>query len=128
MVDEALISIRVRDERFVFHGLLGEFPQALPAGFWKHVLSMNSGLVEQKLGAMTIDLETDTLSLLHGVDVSTMAPGQLSGELREFVDQVNRLMTWLDRETAGLDARSIGSGGTGDPAPRGANDLFNRMA
>jgi len=129
MVDETLISIRARDERFMFYGMLGEFPQVQQAGFWKHVLSLNADLVEQQRGAITVELGSDRISLLQSVDVSTMAPGQLSGALREFVDQVNHLVALLDRETAVQHVAGIDAGAReGDPAPRRADDLFNRMA
>lgn len=129
MVDEALISIRARDRRFMFYGLLGEFPQVQSAAFWKQVLSLNGELSEQQMGAITIELESDRITLLQSVDVSTMAPGQLSGALREFVDQVNRLVALLDREVAVVQVSGINSGTSNvEPAPRAAGDLFNRMA
>lgn len=127
MVDELQISIRARDERFVFYGLLGEFPAALPADFWKHVLSLNADLVEQQLGAITIDLASDTLSVVLAVDAATMGPSQLSSALREFVDQMTCLVAWLGRETAVLYVPGA-DGIEGRSALRRADDLFNRLA
>jgi hypothetical protein len=129
MVDEALISIRARDRHFMFYGMLGESPQVQLVGFWKYVLSLNTDLGEHQRGAVTVEPGSDRILLLQSVDVSTMGPGQLSGALREFVDEVNRLVILLDREAAIVQAPGNNHGaGQGESAPLQADDLFNRMA
>lgn len=129
LIDDVLVSIRAKDAHFVFYGLLGEFSPVQSADFWKLVLSFNADLIEQRRGAITVDLESDKLLLLQSVDVSTMGPGQLSGVLRDLVDQVNDLIALLHREVAAPGALAIDSAiGSGDAGPHRAGDMFHRMA
>ena len=100
MIDETMVSVRSLNGVLVLYAILGEFPEVWPASFWKHLLSLNATLMEAQHGAITVDEDTDAVTLMQSFTGESMTPNSLAEALRVFIAQAQQLINVLSTRTA----------------------------
>ena len=113
-----LVSIRKKEENYIFYGMLGEFPDETDDMFWKNVLAANIHLAESPSGSICFEMSTDCLVLIKSIRTFQLEAVGLKKALEDFVETQEGLLELFTQQddVAHLDDRAhrVVDGQTGE--------------
>lgn len=101
--DTLWVSINNKDDSYVLHGMLGDFPEQEDSDFWKRILSINKELLDLEEGTICLEDSTDSLLLIKSIPINGLDAFSFKERFEKFASTLERLIDFL---AEGIDPRT----------------------